>query len=160
MLSFLCFSAGDGTKERPIIVERNGMTVTIERSEERLHILMEAPTRGWIGIGFNESEELRGTYLLMGAVKGEKVIFEEHAVLSPGNYKTFRELGVKTSVEQAQGTEKDGYTAIRFELPIHSPTEHGKDLSAGTTYHLLMAFSREDDFQHHSMMRTSVPIKL
>ncbi|NJM94213.1 MAG: hypothetical protein HC842_05725 [Cytophagales bacterium] len=59
-----------------------------------------------------------------------------------------------------EGAEKAGQTYLRFSLPVEPASRYQKPLQKGRNYHLIMAFSRDDDFQHHSTMRTAVLIEL
>ena len=58
------------------------------------------------------------------------------------------------------GEENASGSRVSFRIPIHSLDGYHKNLLPGTSFHLLMAYSREDDFTHHSMMRTSVQITI
>lgn len=149
------------TPSRPMkVIQKNGMTVQWEYKNSRIFIEMSAPTEGWVTIGFNSSENITGNYLLMGRVVEGRAEVVEHSTLSPGNYQSFEKLKVKNSVADVAGIEKNGNTTLQFSLPKISGNEYAKNLEQGKEYVLLLAYSREDDFQHHSVMRTSVHIQL
>ncbi len=140
-------------------VSKNGMNVSWTYKGDRIFFEMDAPTNGWVAIGFNQKQELSGTYWIMGAVKEGNVEVVEHYTISLGNYRPLTFLNDKAFVEDIYGEEKDGKTSLRFSVPIHAQSVYTKDLSEGQTYTMHMAFSRADDFQHHSMMRTLTRIK-
>lgn len=158
-LSLLAIAVTNYNKP-PQQIAKNGMTVSIEHRTDSIWFELEAPTKGWIAIGFNDTAQLKGTYLIMGAIHNGTVTIEEHHTFSPGDYRSFSDLGIDSSVTHKIGIEKNGRSKISFQLPVKSAHNFGKDLIEKKDYTLLMAFSREDDFRHHSSMRTSVNIKL
>jgi hypothetical protein len=96
----------------------------------------------------------------MGNIINGKVNLEEHYTKSPGNYSPISRLGVDPQVENVDGVQQSRKTTIRFSLPTTPLSKYQKALSKGKEYYMIMAYSQEDDFQHHSMMRTSVNVKL
>jgi hypothetical protein len=159
LISLLAFSMTNQL-HTPQQIEKNGMVVSIEHLGDSIRFQLEAPTEGWIAIGFNETDQLKGNYLIMGTVRNGKVWVEEHHTFAPGDFRSYADLGIKSSVSHPVGTEKEGITRISFQLPIKSSHPLGKDLIENKVYTLLMAYSREDDFRHHSIMRTTVRIRL
>lgn len=141
-------------------ITKNGMTINWEFKDNRIYFEMSAPTDGWVAIGFNNSENTTGNYLIMGKVENGKETVEEHYTISPGNYQSFNKLKINTSVENIEGSETAKKTTIKFSLPIISSNKYAKDLKEKSDYILLIAYSQEDDFQHHSIMRTSSKITL
>jgi V8-like Glu-specific endopeptidase len=146
-------------KKMKMLIE-NGMTVSWAFKEDRIYIEMEAPTEGWVAIGFNNSENTTGNYLIMGNVINRKVIIEEHYTISTGNYKSFEVLNTKSSLKNKEGSEINNVTKLKFSLPQSSTNKYARNLKEGSEYILLIAFSQEDDFQHHSIMRNSKKINL
>jgi hypothetical protein len=144
----------------PNRIEKNGMVVTWQFEKDLIHFQMSAPTTGWVTIGFNESSTIKNAYLLMGRVLNGKTEVVEHFTLSPGKYKPITELGGKTMVNHISGQERAGTSTIKFSLPMGMLSKYQKQLIKDRKYHMIMAFSREDDFQHHSIMRTSVEVQL
>jgi hypothetical protein len=141
-------------------ITKNGMTVNWEFKDNRIYFEMTAPTDGWVAIGFNNIENITGNYLIMGKLEKDKVTVEEHYTISLGNYQSFNKLKINASVENVEGVETAKKTTIKFSLPIISNNKYAKDLNERSEYILLIAYSQEDDFQHHSIMRTSSKIIL
>ncbi len=136
------------------------MTVSWKHEGNRVFFEMTAPTTGWVAIGFNPDEGITATYLLMGRVVNGEAELVEHYTLAPGNYKDIESLGDKVAVANVSGEESGNTSTIRFSLPVKTDGKYQKSLTTELKYTMLMAFSRDDDFQHHSMMRTSTSIKL
>ncbi len=141
-------------------VERNGMIVSWIYEADQIQFEMEAPTTGWIAIGLNEKNALAGSYLLMGRIADGKAEVVEHYTLAPGDYQPISALGAEIAIAMVSGQEGQGISRIRFTLPILPGNSYAKKLEPGLRYTMHMAYSREDDFQHHSMMRTAANVKL
>lgn len=139
-------------------VRKNNMTVCWKMEKEYIQVEMEAPTNGWIAIGFNETSSLKGTYLLMGRIRKGKAEVVEHYTEKLGNYKPIADLGVPNQVISISGHEKGNLTKLKFSIPISKSSKYHKQLSTETKWTLLLAYSVDDDFQHHSIMRTSMEI--
>lgn len=146
-------------EQRPSL-EVNGMKVKWVIKDKHIQFELSAPTKGWLAIGFNETEALPNTYLVMACVVHGKVMVVEHKTLAPGNYQPITALGGQASVVLLGGKEQDNATTVQFSIPQQVADGFHKRLLPGSKWHLLMAYSREDDFKHHSMMRSNIAITL
>ncbi len=155
-LNIRCSAQGTSAKT----VSKNEMKVSWYYKNDSIFFEMSAPTDGWVTIGFNDSSEITGTYLIMGNVINGKPNVVEHYTLSPGNYKSLSDLGEKPHVGNIMGDENSGITTLKFSLPITPKSKYHRDLTEGNAYTMTIAYSLEDDFQHHSVMRTSINVKL
>ncbi len=138
----------------------NGMTFQWRFDKNHLHCQATAPTKGWIAIGFNTKNELSGTNLIMGAVEQDYVTIDDRFIVKPGEHKSIIDLGGSEAVMHRSGKEENGTTTISFFIPVTVNDKFHHNLYEGKEYYVLMAFSQEDDFQHHSIMRTTIKIKL
>ncbi len=141
-------------------IRKNNMIVRWEIVKKHIHFEMEAPTDGWVTIGFNETTTLAGTYLLMGRIRNGKAEVVEHYTEKLGSYKPISDYGISSQTNDIAGNEKGNRSKLHFSIPIKKTSKYHQQLSPGTKWSLLLAYSLEDDFQHHSIMRTSVEIKL
>lgn len=141
-------------------VDRNGMKVRWQFEGENIRFEMLAETTGWLAIGFNESTDLPGTYLLMGRVVDGQAEVQEFKTLAPGDYRPIQSLGGQAVCTVISGEEGNGRTKIQFSIPAWLEDGFHKKLVQGSTWPMLIAYSREDDFRHHSMMRGNVRIEL
>lgn len=137
----------------------NGMTFQWRFDREQLNCIATAPTTGWVAVGFNTNDKLKGTNLIMGAIEQDFINIDDRFIVEPGNHKSITELGGSEALTQKGGEEKDGISTIWFSIPLSVNDRFHHDLTEGKEYHLLLAYSQEDDFQHHSIMRTSVKVK-
>ena len=141
-------------------VEKNGMVLEWKMEEAQIRCKVKAPGTGWVAIGFNPKEGLTGTNLIMGAVRNGTCQMSDRFIVKPGEHKAISELGAKEKLSEIKGTEEDGSTTLEFCIPINSSDAYHHTLKAGNGYHVLLAYSQDDDFGHHSIMRTSVYITL
>lgn len=161
MIVILMINIGcNAQNEEDKTVSKNKMNVSWHYKNDRIYFEMDAPTDGWVTIGFNIQSGTTGAYLLMGNIINGKVNVVEYFTKSPGNYSPITKLGTKSQVENIEGLEINSNTAIKFSLPVRAFSKYQKDLSEGKEYTMIIAYSREDDFQHHSMMRISEIVKL
>jgi DOMON domain len=137
-----------------------GMTFHWRFYKDHLQCQASAPTKGWVAIGFNTKNELSGTNLIMGAVEQDYVTIDDRFIVKPGDHKSIIELGGSEALVQRTGAEENGKTSISFSVPLSVNDKFHYNLIEGKEYYVLLAFSQEDDFQHHSMMRTTIKIKL
>jgi hypothetical protein len=141
-------------------IKKNNMSVKWKIEKDIIHFEMQAPTEGWVAIGFNETASLTGTYLLMGRIRDGRAEVMEHYTDKPGSYRPISDYGISSRTKAITGTESGDFTRLKFSLPVAAASKYHKELLPGTKWTLLLAFSLADDFQHHSIMRTSLEIKL
>lgn len=124
---------------------------------DRLFIEMAAPTMGWVAVGFNMRRQLSGSLLIMGAVLSTGIVHvEDHAILRVGEHQSRSALGeasLLANVSGSQARRGRAHTQIQFSLPTSSNDNYMLLLTRGMDYHLIMAYSVETDFQHHSRVR-------
>lgn len=139
-------------------IGKNGMTVAWQIEGAQIRIAMTAPTAGWVAIGFNTADELAGTNLLMACVTDGEAVLSDRYIVAPGEHRPVGELGGTPAARLLSGSENERSTQIEFLLPLNAADRWHHTLRVGQTYTLLLAYSLEDDFAHHSIMRTSTTI--
>jgi hypothetical protein len=139
---------------------KNGMEIRWKfLPNKQLEIRLSAPTNGWLAIGFNTKSGLKGTNLIMATIKNAEVEIEDHYIIAAGDHQKVEDLGGKNHLLEFSGTESLTETKIIFTLDTQAD-DHHHHLKAGHEYFILLAYSRSDDFDHHSTMRTEVKLKL
>jgi hypothetical protein len=96
----------------------------------------------------------------MGCVKDGQVLIEDRYIVRPGLHKAKPELGSPEQLTEQTGREEGNHTTIGFVLPLEKQDKFSHQLVPGQFLWLLLAYSQEDDFEHHSMMRTWAEIRL
>lgn len=135
---------------------KNGMSFTYEILDETITIKLKAPTKGWVGVGFNTQNQIVKSDLLLFRVKEGRTEGMDMHVVGFGNPKEDRELGGTTDFTHLKGIEQDGYTQVEFQLPFPSSDEYDFKHQLKQPFWLILAYSTHDDFGHHSRMRTHV----
>lgn len=142
------------------ILVRNRMAVEWQIVGNNIRFEIRSPEHGWVAIAFNTSDDIEGAYLVMGRIQNGKAEVKDFYVLEPGNYRSIEELGRQSLIQDVSGREGFSGTTVAFTLPMGSKGKYYHELVSGKRYTLHMAYSLDDDFKHHSIMRTSTKIKL
>ncbi len=129
-------------------------------TDGRLHCKLTAPTEGWVAVGFNPQKGLAGTNLIMGCVENGILTLEDRFIVKPGLHKSKLELGSPDNLDDKAGWEAFGMTSISFTIPLEASDPYSHSLKPGQLCHILLAYSLEDNFLHHSLRRTSLGIIL
>lgn len=138
----------------------NDMTFSYQLLEQEIIVELSAPTTGWIGLGFNTENNIVGSDLLLFHVVKGSVEGNDLFVKSFGNPKLDSELGGTNDIHALSGTEKNGWTSVRFKLPLPSKDSFDFQHRKGQSFWLILAYSTHDDFNHHSRMRKHVQVEL
>ena len=141
-------------------IEKNGMTVSWQFRGDQIEIEVFAPTQGWVAIGFNESDQLKGTNLVMGNVKANQTKVSDRYIVDFGDHRAIESLKGINHISKIKGNETAKGTTLQFSICRKAKDKYHFDLVKSNRFHLLLAYSQADDFDHHSIMRTSTKIEL
>lgn len=160
-LLIICFAFLSMSAQEPKSVSKNGMTVSwIFDETGNIQFRLSAPLKGWVAIGINTEEQLVGSNLIMASVKGETLSISDKYVVGLGDPRDMEKLGAHSKASLISGQEDDAGTIVEFAIPAKSEDQYHFDLQKGKVIYLTMAFSVDDDFGHHSRMRTMVKVTL
>ena len=134
-----------------------GMTFGYELENDNLVMEISAPTTGWVGVGFNSTNNIVGSDLYLFHVVNGQAEGLDMYVKGIGDPKVDTTLGGNESFEILEASEKSGVTKIKFSLPFPSSDRYDFKHEKDTKFWLILAFSTHDDFAHHSRMRKHVP---
>lgn len=157
LLILLLLNQGEYPPKR---VQKNGMEVSWLIQNNRVYFEMKAPTKGWIAIGLHTKNQLQGTNLIMAAMENDRLRIEDQYIQSVGDHQKITALGGQNALLDTKGKQITEETLIAFSLPLEAVDAFHQNLKEGKTYYLLMAYSSENDFYHHSRMRTTISITL
>ena len=141
-------------------IQKDGITFEWLFKDNRLHCRLMAPTSGWVAVGFNSMPGLKGTHLIMGAVDNDQIIISERFIVSHGNHQSIQSLGRSQDLLTHGWKENAAFTEFQFSIPVKNSDAWRKDLIEGHPYHILLAYSMADDFEHHSRVRRHVQVEL
>lgn len=140
------------------VIQKNGMEVAWRIEAQTLRVRVSAPTKGWVLVGFNTKPGLDGAKLIFLRVRAQAE-GEVHRTdfRYPAPYHKLRtSIGGSNYLRAIEGAQTEARTTVSAELPLDSGEALDIALKPGRKYHWILAYSTSDDFDHHSIMRTSV----
>jgi DOMON domain len=127
--------------------------------DQTLHACMEATTRGWVAVGFNTKPTLDGARLVMGRVVNGRVEAQVHIAKPPHHIHRLTPQGAER-LSNVMGVHESSKTRICFNMPLAAVDAEDVQLRAEQNTHIVLAWSHESDFDHHSAQRNAVQAKL
>jgi DOMON domain len=124
-----------------------------------LYACVEAATTGWVAVGFSPRAELAGTRLVMVRVVGGRAHAEMH-IADPPLHHHRRQADGTEWVREVTGQQVNGVTRVCFAMPLRTDAVGDTPVKPGQATHLVLAWSHEPDFNHHSAKRESLEITL
>ena len=135
--------AADGYKE----VSQIGMTVKWKVEAASLDVIVHAPAKGWIAVGFDPETLMKGSEIVIGYVdSGGQTTIVDHYSDQLTSHKADVELGGTDDVTVISGEETDAGTTLHFSIPLNSGDKFDKTLTAGATHKMMLAYGATDDF--------------
>lgn len=137
-------------------VSAEGITLNWTVEGDSATFTLEAPTTGWVAVGFNPTRMMQDANLIIGYVKdGEAAIRDDF-----GNYFTShnadRNMGGSDDIADFHGSESEGTTSLTFTIPLDSGDEYDQPLTPGEDVDLILAYGNSDDFHTiHSKTATT-----
>ncbi|MEM9342570.1 MAG: DOMON domain-containing protein [Pseudomonadota bacterium] len=140
-------------------VAQDGTHLVLWHAEGRLHAQFSAPTMGWVAVGFNNVEQLKGTRFVIGAMRPDGFHAEEHIAVVP-DHPTVQSLGLVPGLGDLSGRVAPNRTTMTFSLPHVFPDSENPRLGPDATTYLMLAWSHDKDFAHHSAWRRHTLVTL
>jgi hypothetical protein len=126
-----------------------------------LHVKLSAPTKGWVGIGFNPSKEMKDAKYVVGYVQDGKAMISDEFGTSETKHDAVENLGGKSDVTLVSGTEEAGMTTIEFTLPLISTDTKGGKIDPVAETVVLLAYGPDNDsFKLKHKYRTKINVNL
>jgi hypothetical protein len=158
LLSGSCLSfAADYDHE----TEAGPMTFAWKVTESDLFIKISGKTTGWVGIGFNPEDQMKGANYIIGYVKGDEVELRNDYGDTERSHKADEELGGTSDVTVIGGEEKGGITTLEFSIPLDSGDKFDTviDPQGETVIHLAFGGKRDSFISKHQF-RTTLTVNL
>lgn len=95
---------------------------------DQLAVKLAAPTTGWVAIGFNPTEKMKGANIIIGYVKDGKVEISDDFGTTAIRHAADTSQNGKENVTIVGGSEQGSTTTLEFSLPLHS-----EEATDGTT---------------------------
>ncbi len=159
VLTLILFFTCKNTEAQKTI-SAGGISFTYTIQGDNLECTLEAKTHGWIGVGFNDKNSIVNSDLLLFNSINGKASSTDLYVKGVGNPRKDIDLGGANTIKLLSSIEKNGITRVVFSIPLRSGDPFDFEHRLNTSYWLILAYSVEDDFNHHSRVRKHVPFKL
>lgn len=156
---FLCVCVVSGFSET---VVADNWTVSWEFVGNEIEFTMEAPTTGWVSIGFNPSRVMKDAEYVLAYVKDGKTVVRQDFGTGMFSHKAVTELGWTQNIRVISGSEESGNTRIVFALPQNWGESYGTIFEKGKTYKVLVAYgpANADNFTSKHRKKDSLTITL
>ena len=125
---------------------------------DQLAVKLTAPTKGWVAVGFNPSEKMKDSNIVIGYVKKGKVKIVDHFGTAATQHKGDKKVGGTDNVTVVGGSEEGDITTIEFSIPLNSGDEKDGaiDPTADTTVMLAFGTDRDSFRMKHKYHATMV----
>lgn len=141
-------------------VEVNDMKFSYLVDRDSIYVTLRAPTLGWVGVGFNNQNNIVGSDLLLfHIIDGETEVLDMY-VAGLGNPKEDERNGGEMSIRSIKGIEKNEFTQVTFSRAMDTADLYDFAHQKGKSFWLILAYSLHDNFSHHSRMRKHILLKL
>ncbi len=144
-------SADDGAPPSAGSLEIDGFRLQVSLEGEELEMTMEAPTTGWVAVGFDPEAAMRGADMAVGYVEEDEVHLMDHWGDGATSHRADSELGGSGDLTPVSWSEADGATTITFRRPAAAGDAYDRPLTPGGTHTVIAAYGRDDadDFESH-----------
>jgi len=176
LLTALCSGCGQGGPEQPVEQEMlsqeelgdysRGIAVRDMRflwtlQQDSIDIKLVAPTKGWIGIGFNPEtpENMKGANFIIGYVKGGEAQAFDHFGTTKNKHKDDEKLEGTADFSNLSGSEQDGRTELEFTVPLDSGDAQDGALNLEENI-VLLAYGRSDSIVLKHRFRSLLKVNL
>ncbi|MEM1259640.1 MAG: DOMON domain-containing protein [Bacteroidota bacterium] len=155
-LSFCSFAGLHGQQT----AKTSGITFTYEVVGDSLICKLDAPTNGWLGVGFNTKNSIVGSDLLLFNIVDGKASCTDLFVKGAGNPVKDIDNGGKNTITLLSSAERSSYSTITFSIPMDSGDSNDFIHEMEKEAWLILAYSVDDDFEHHSRVRKHIPFTI
>ncbi len=142
-------------------VEENGIKMFWKVADDELHVKVTAETSGWVGVGFNPTEQMKGANYIVGYVKNGEVVLHDDFGDGKWNHSEDTALGGTDDFTIVGGHETDGHTTLEFSFPLDSGDDYDGGIDPqGRTVVLLAYGGKRDSLRAMHRYRTTLTVNL
>jgi hypothetical protein len=128
---------------------------------DKLDVKLTAETTGWVAIGFNPTDAMKGANYILGYVKDGKVTLSDDFGDTPTGHKPDDKLGGTEDVAVIGGSEENGATTIEFSIPLASADANDGTITVDGDTVVLLAYGPDrDSFKVKHKYRTAMEVNL
>jgi hypothetical protein len=119
-----------------------------------------APLEGWLAIGFDPAEKMKGADYIIGIISNGAPMINEHYGDNPYGHKSIVLLGGKDLTGNKEGLENKDGTMIGFSIPQDPQDNFHKKLLPGSTHKVILAYGADKNMKARHAKRYIIEIKL
>lgn len=146
----------DGTNK----ITLDGITFGWEITSDKIIVEIEAPTTGWVSIGFEPSQGMADANILIGNVIDGVTSIRDDFGNSAYSHVSDLSLGGEDNITFISGLEVGNKTNLKFSIPLDSGDQYDTIISAGDLITIILAFGDEDNLDSIHSSRTSGTVQL
>ncbi|OHD53414.1 MAG: hypothetical protein A2014_03990 [Spirochaetes bacterium GWF1_49_6] len=115
------------------------------RTESNITFTLKGKSTGWIALMVDPKNKMKDGDIYIGYVKDGKAYMQDEFGVQPWKHQPDTELGGKDQILSCEGTEKDGFTEIKFVVDLTSRDQFDSTFGPGD-HHLVFAAGPDDSF--------------
>jgi hypothetical protein len=170
----ILFACGKEKEEKPIetgtaLQGDEGFTYKIDLGPmqcnwsvegENLKVRLTAKTTGWVGIGFNPTDQMKDANFHIGMVEDGEVSVEDHFGHGVRQHRADIDMGGQDNCRLINGSEENGVTDITMEIPLTSDDSLDCAINPMENTTVLLSCGRSDRLVQQHIFRSKSTINL
>ncbi len=134
----------------------------IEEDGTVLHVRLEAPTTGWVAVGFEPTVLMKDANLIIGYSENDSEYIRDDFGTNVTSHEADLSLGGTSDVTLLGGGQVGNRTNMEFSIPMASGDAYDVVLTQGTTHTIILAYgpSGGDDFTSAHQFAEAVSLEL
>jgi len=142
-------------------IKAQNITFSWKVDGANIHVKLTAHTKGWVGIAFNPSIQMKDARFVLGYVKDGKPVVSNQFGVGNTRHEPVEKLGEKSGVTLVGGKEEGGITTLEFSIPLVPPGPKGKNIDPNGMTTILLAYGPDfDNFRMKHRFRTRLKVNL
>ena len=126
-----------------------------------LRVIVSAPTRGWIAVGFNPTFAMNSANIIIGYVTDAgDITIEDHYGTGNFTHEKDTDISGERNIIVTGGSQSENNTEIRFLMPLDSGDSRDTVLSEGTQCRIILSYGQTDNIANKHAVTTSLQITL
>jgi hypothetical protein len=138
------------------------LEISWKNDEDWLYMALKGETSGWISIGFEPTQWMKDSDIIMGAVDGNNVIvLDKYSTNNYGPHVPDVELGGTDDILDFGGREDNGYTTIEFKRKMDTGDQYDKAFTVGQRVSIIWSTADTDSIEvKHNVARGEAILEL
>jgi hypothetical protein len=114
--------------------------------ERNLWMSVQAPTTGWIAVGFDPEKMMKGANFIIGYVKDGTAVIRDDFGTGRIRHQADTDINGKDNILSFSGMETEDMTELTFLIPLDSGDPADKPITPDTIHTIMLAYGKKDSF--------------